>query len=83
MGGFLLRLSGLLTDAFASLFEQLSGDVISSQFAALEAGDTLEDELDALKGKTLGTTQVRGQLPGNAEYSETIEAELRELKENE
>merc|ERR1719155_414294 len=55
---------------------ELSGDVISSQFAALEGGDSIEDELQALKG---GSKPAQA-LPGRV-YDDAIEAELKELKD--
>jgi len=64
-------------EAEAEAAGELSGDVISSQFAALEGGDSLEDELQALKGNTSKPTQA---LPGAIKYDDAIEAELNELK---
>ena len=65
-------------EAEAEAAGELSGDVISSQFAALEGGDSLEDELQALKG--LGTSKPTQALPGAIKYDDAIEAELNELK---
>merc|ERR1712032_269795 len=65
-------------EAEAEAAGELSGDAISSQFAALEGGDSLEDELQALKG--LGTSKPTQALPGAIKYDDAIEAELNELK---
>merc|ERR1719316_1824052 len=63
-------------EAEAEAAGELSGDVISSQFAALEGGDSIEDELQALKG---GSKPAQA-LPGRV-YDDAIEAELKELKD--
>ncbi len=64
-------------EAEAEAAGELSGDVISSQFAALEGGDSIEDELLALKGGPAKPTQA---LPGAVKFDDAIEAELNELK---
>ena len=70
-------------EAEAEAAGELSGDVISSQFAALEGGDSIEDELQALKGGALpGAKKQTQALPG-AIYDDAIEAELNELKSDE
>ena len=66
-------------EAEAEAAGELSGDVISSQFAALEGGDSLEDELNALKGLPSKATPTQA-LPGAIKYDDAIEAELNELK---
>ena len=65
-------------EAEAEAAGELTGDVISSQFAALEGGDDIESELLALKG---GSSKPKQALPG-AVYDDAIEAELKELKED-
>merc|ERR1712087_340488 len=63
-------------EAEAEAAGELSGDVISNQFAALEGGDSIEDKLQALKG---GSKPAQA-LPGRV-YDDAIEAELKELKD--
>jgi len=65
-------------EAEAEAAGELSGDVISSQFAALEGGDSIEDELLALKGGS--ASKPTQALPGAVKYDDAIEAELNELK---
>ncbi|UPR00867.1 PspA/IM30-like protein [Chloropicon primus] len=65
-------------EAEAEAAGELTGDVISSQFAALEGGDDIDAELQALKG---GSKPAQA-LPGEVVFDDAIEAELRELKED-
>lgn len=63
----------------------LTGENFGSQFAALEEGGAIEDELAALKQDALpgaSAPKPQGQLPAS-KFSDAIEAEFENLKNNE
>ncbi|MGF1494748.1 MAG: PspA/IM30 family protein [Microcoleaceae cyanobacterium] len=73
----------LQMEAKSQAVGELAGADLESQFAALEAGSDVDDELNALKAQVLGPAQTQGQLPaGEASASaDVVDAELEDLRQ--
>jgi phage shock protein A len=73
-------------EAKANAYGELAGTGIDAQFAALEAGGGVDDELAMLKAQMLsGTSEPAAALPGSSTSSnqvqaEPVDAELEELR---
>jgi phage shock protein A len=63
---------------------ELGGSGLEQQFAALEAGSGVEDELMAMKAQMLGGSTTQGQLPAGSStpvaQSSSVDAELEALR---
>ncbi|WP_338430170.1 PspA/IM30 family protein [Synechococcus elongatus] len=76
----------LQMEAKAQATAELAGTNLESQFAALEAGGDVEDELAAMKAQLAGGTTATTALPAgdptpvNVSQSSSVDAELEALK---
>lgn len=77
----------LMAEAKAGASAELGMDNLESQFAKLEAGSGVDDELEALKAKMLGGSSTQAALPqaspqdrGAKSVGQAIDAELEALR---
>ncbi|MGA9380479.1 MAG: PspA/IM30 family protein, partial [Phormidium sp.] len=79
----------LMAEARAQSTQELVGNDLDQQFAALEAGSDVDDELMAMKAQLTGTPQNQAALPGTAQPSTSstktpsnsaVDKDLEELK---
>lgn len=78
----------LQMEARSQAAAELAGNSLEAQFASLEAGSDVDDELAAMKAQLLGgAPQNQAQLPGTASTdttskasTEAVDAELEDLK---
>ncbi|UBF24896.1 PspA/IM30 family protein [Kovacikia minuta CCNUW1] len=82
----------LQMEARSQAAAELAGADLESQFAALESGSNVDDELEAMKAQLIGGSQAKAQLPGTETASTgnpsstskttepAIDAELEDLK---
>lgn len=66
----------LQMEARSQAMGELAGADLETQFAALEAGSDVDDELAAMKAQMLGPAQPQGQLPASSEDSSTSKSEV-------
>ncbi|MFB2938985.1 PspA/IM30 family protein [Aerosakkonemataceae cyanobacterium BLCC-F154] len=79
----------LMMEARAQSAQELTGSNLEQQFAALEAGSDVDDELMAMKAQLTGSAPSQGALPGTAQSNTTssgtpsnsaVDKDLEELK---
>jgi len=76
----------LQMEARSQAAAELAGADLESQFAMLESGNDVDDELAAMKAQLLGGSQEKAQLPGTAQAQpadkpkDEVDAELEALK---
>lgn len=79
----------LMMEARAQSAQELTGNNLEQQFAALEAGSDVDDELMAMKAQLAGSAPNQAALPGSAQSTTTststpsnsaVDKDLEELK---
>jgi len=76
----------LQMEARSQAAAELAGSSLEAQFAVLESGSDVDDELAAMKAQLLGGSTEQAQLPGTAEAKpadapkDEVDAELEALK---